>query len=152
MSQFIDACMHHPGSLRILLVKNSNSFFAAPVSRKTEKLPNMNPSGQPHDWRLFKLKPVFSSETSNVWGGGWLLMFSKYLQCSKSHSCHWLPGLTDILFQWILITSVVLFPYLFGCGMVQISIILIHWGRDKMAAFFQTTFSKAFSSMKMYKS
>ena len=27
---------------------------------------------------------------------------------------------------------------------------LTHWGRDKMAAFFRTTFSKAFSSMKMY--
>ena len=28
---------------------------------------------------------------------------------------------------------------------------LTHWCRDKMAAFFQKTFSKAFSSMKMYK-
>ena len=27
---------------------------------------------------------------------------------------------------------------------------LTHWGRDKMAAIFQTTFSNAFSSMKMY--
>ena len=29
--------------------------------------------------------------------------------------------------------------------------ILTHWGRDKMAAIFQTTFSKAFSWMKMFK-
>ena len=28
---------------------------------------------------------------------------------------------------------------------------LTHWGRDKMAAIFQTTFSNAFSWMKMYK-
>ena len=28
---------------------------------------------------------------------------------------------------------------------------LTHWCRDKMAAFFQTTFSKAFSSIKIYK-
>ena len=28
---------------------------------------------------------------------------------------------------------------------------LTHWGRDKMAAIFQTTYSKAFSWMKMYK-
>ena len=28
---------------------------------------------------------------------------------------------------------------------------LTHWGRDKMAGFFQTTFSKACSSMEMYK-
>ena len=27
---------------------------------------------------------------------------------------------------------------------------LTHWGRDKMAAIFQTTFSNAFSWMKMY--
>ena len=30
------------------------------------------------------------------------------------------------------------------------SIMLTHWGRDKMAAIFQTTFSNAFSWMKMY--
>ena len=29
--------------------------------------------------------------------------------------------------------------------------VLTHWGRDKMAAFCQTTFSNAFSSLKMYK-
>ena len=29
-------------------------------------------------------------------------------------------------------------------------IALTHWGRDKMAAIFQTTFSNAFSSMKIY--
>ena len=29
--------------------------------------------------------------------------------------------------------------------------VLTHWGRDKMAAIFQTTFSNAFSWMKMYK-
>ena len=29
-------------------------------------------------------------------------------------------------------------------------IILTHWGRDKMAAFFQTTFSNEFSWMKIY--
>ena len=28
--------------------------------------------------------------------------------------------------------------------------VLTHWGRDKMAAIFQTTFSNAFSRMKMY--
>ena len=32
-----------------------------------------------------------------------------------------------------------------------IGILLTHWGRDNMAAIFQTTFSNAFSWMKMYK-
>ena len=32
-----------------------------------------------------------------------------------------------------------------------VTIILTHWGRDKVAAIFQTTFSNAFSWMKIYK-
>ena len=34
----------------------------------------------------------------------------------------------------------------------SLSLVLTHWGRDKMAAIFQTTFSTAFSWMKMLKS
>ena len=38
-----------------------------------------------------------------------------------------------------------------GIGYAQADkVLLTHWGQDKMAAIFQTTFSNAFSSMKMF--
>ena len=38
-----------------------------------------------------------------------------------------------------------------GCWRDCIIVFLTHWGRDKMAAIFQTTFSNAFYWMKMFK-
>ena len=40
--------------------------------------------------------------------------------------------------------------YRFKAGMSPWGILLTHWGWDKIAAIFQTTFSNAFSSLKMY--
>ena len=51
-----------------------------------------------------------------------------------------------------LITDSFVVSWRIGQALVDTWLWLTHWGRDKMAAFFQTTFSNAFSSMKMDKS
>ena len=51
----------------------------------------------------------------------------------------------------VLCSDVSLDIHLKCCGVFHFTInILTHWGRDKMAAIFQTTFSNAFSWMKMH--
>ena len=48
----------------------------------------------------------------------------------------WVQGVVGLMNLWPL---------------VRLWVVLTHWGRDKMAAIFQTTFSNAFSWMKMFK-
>ena len=88
-------------------------------------------------------------------GDRWILRTNGQLRrkCFHLMTSSWKPPWylcqltrSAVMFSWLMR----LFNHCHRCETIQ-SHGLTHWGRDKMAAIFQTAFSNAFSWMKIYK-
>ena len=96
------------------------------------------------EWQRWKWSTAF--QTLKIFGAIFFLLvyicvFNTGLwkhRCLKTHSSYTMLSTDDFSVTPRFFSVFLLFPF------------LIHWGQDKMAAIFQTTFSNGFSWLKMY--
>ena len=110
------------------------------------------------NFRCFSKRPLQERRLQKGRPSGWPSYFTHQIQYGPADQK------TDIclkkIFQWHPVRFKVakrhfhskdtVFQYSDWLQFQQQYVTLTHWSRDKMAAIFQTTFSKAFSWMKMY--